>query len=100
MDKFTKQPYEKFNISVDFSKNFSDGEVVASQTATAVDNEGTDSSDIVLNQGSLSNDGEGIVFIQVQAGDPLLSKYKITIRCVTSNNHQWEMDVQMAVEEI
>ncbi|MCK4828826.1 hypothetical protein KA005_74565 [bacterium] len=98
MDKFTKQPYEKFPISVDFSKNFADGETIATQTATAVDKDGVDASTDVLD--ATSNDGSGIVFVPVKDGDITKSKYKITVRCVTSANNQWELDVQMAVEEI
>ena len=98
-DRFEKQAYEEFTISVDFSKNMESVETISSQTVTAVDSEGTASSEIVTDQGLVTSDGVSKVSVKVRAGETSLSPYKLTFRCVTSTGNKWEHDVFMRVIE-
>lgn len=100
MDNFEKQPYEEFTISTDFSTNFATGEVLASQTVTAMDRDGTNVTDTVTDQTTLSDDGVGTVSILIRAGSESKSPYKITFKCITSAGHKWENDIRMSVRDI
>jgi hypothetical protein len=100
MDRFTKQSYEAFTISVDFGTNMEEGETIVSQTVEAIDTLDADSLAIVVDDALTTNDGATKVFVYVRAGDETLSPYKITVKCVTSANHKWEKDIEMEVEEI
>jgi hypothetical protein len=100
VDKFTKQPYEEFTVSSDFSRNFLAGETISNQAVVATDGAGTDVTATVTNQASVGNDGASKVSVLVKAGTESGSPYKLTFRCVTSLGHKWEHDVQMRVVEL
>lgn len=99
-NKFTKQPYEEFAISTDFSSNMLAGETITGQTVTVVDKTMTNVSSTITNQTSVSNDGNSKVIVLVRAGTKADSPYKITFRCVTSLGHKWEHDIQMTVKDL
>ena len=99
MSEIEKQPYEAFYVAVDFSSNFTDSETVISQTVSAVDKNGEDTTS-VIDQGTVGNDGVSIVRARVIDGSPLLSKYKITFRCITSTGNKWEKDIKLVVKEL
>ncbi len=99
MGKFTKQAYEEFTISADFSKNMALGETIVSQTVGALDVDLEDVSDVVIDQGTVANDGEHKAVCRVRAGEELKSPYKITFRVTTSSAHKWELDIQMRIKE-
>ena len=98
MDSFTKQPYEEFTVSMDFSANFAGGETISSQTVSVKNKSKTDVSLVVTNQATVINSG-GLVKVLVRAGTEADSFYQITFRCVTSLSHKWEQEVQMIVRE-
>lgn len=100
MDKLSKQPYEEFTVSSDFSKNMLLGETITGQSVSVVDKDGIDVSSTMTNQASVSNNGSQRVSVLVRAGAPESSPYKITFRCTTSIAHKWEHDVLMRVEEL
>lgn len=100
IEKFTKQAYEQFKISLDFSVNFETGTIISSQVVTATDKNNDDVSNVVIDQSSVTNDGTAIVEVVVRAGSEDLSPYKITTRIIDSVNYQWELDVKMEVKEI
>lgn len=99
-NKFTKQPYEEFSISTDFSNNMLDGETITGQTVTVVDNTMVDVSSTITNQTSVSNNGTSEVIVLVRGGTKAASPYKITFRCTTSLGHKWEHDIQMTVKDL
>lgn len=103
MDKFTKQSYESFTVAANFSNNMASDETITSQTVVAIDSNGLDSSTIVLEQASVSNDGSFKVLVLVKDGTQVLSGkdgYKITFKAVTSIGHKWELDIMMKVKEL
>jgi hypothetical protein len=97
MDKFEKQPYEKFYISVNFADVLEEAEAISSAVCSAVDR--TDAADSGVFDGEPVVDGT-LVKIRVLAGEVAKSPYKITFRIVTWAGNQWEHDVQMKVREI
>jgi len=99
IEKFTKQSYEQFYIAGNFSLNLGDGEEISSETVTAIDKAGTDSTAIVLVNGTDSI-VDGKVRVQVTGGTQALSPYRIRFVIVTSLDNQWEIDVKMRVKEI
>jgi hypothetical protein len=100
MDKVQKQPYEEFPISVNFNRNFTDGEAIVSQTVTAYDKDGIDASAQVTNQSTITNDGAGGVIVTIIGGEEARSPYKISFRCVTTTDNKWEHDVQLRVRDL
>ena len=95
---FTKQSYEDFPISADFSKDMATGETLISQTITAIDNAGDDATASILS--TPTNDGATQALIRVFAGTEALSPYKVTFRVVTSIGNKWELDIKMKVKEL
>ncbi len=98
--KFTKQISEEFPIEIDFSNNMATGEVIVSETITAIDAAGDDATaDILSNP---QNDGAQAALVQVKAGTEALSPYKITFKVVTdaSSTNKWEYDVLMKIKEL
>ncbi len=95
---FTKQPYEEFPISVDFSENMATDETVLTQTITAMDKDGVNASADVLS--TQENDGAFEALVQVVAGTEALSPYKVTFRVLTSEGNKWEHDVNMKIKEL
>ena len=104
IEKFSKQAYEEFTISADFSPNMEDGEVVVFQTVSAINAAGDDVSAEILDQATVDNDGAQQVQVLVRAGEETagISPYKITFYCETDNvpEHKWELDVKMIVKEL
>lgn len=99
MDEFTKQPYEEFVISADFTANFEAGTIISSEVVTAYDKGGRDVSDEVIDQASVSN-VDGVVKMMVRSGQVELSPYKITVRTIDSVNNRWELDISMVIQEV
>ena len=102
IEKFTKQHYEEFTIAADFSNNMGDTEVIIVQIVSAVDFEGTDATDLVLNTGTIQNNGAQKVTVLVRDGLESNSPYKITFYCETNTFpvHKWELDVRMVIKEL
>jgi uncharacterized protein (UPF0333 family) len=98
LEKFTKQPYEQFYISADFSKNLSSSESVNAQTCTATDKDAADASSIVIESGTISTTNN-IVQIQIKGGTVAKSPYKLLFRVETDAGNKWELDVTMYVKE-
>jgi len=100
IEEFEKQPYEEFFVAGDYSTVLDDDEtlVLAQCVVSAVDKGGTDASSAVLDLPTMDVDGPYLK-VRCRAGDPSLSKYKITFRCVTSEGNKWEIDVKMKVKE-
>lgn len=97
MDRFIKQPAEYFNISVEFSKLGSGETIDASSTVTAIDEDGEDASDEVLD-GDYSIDGKKM--IQRVTGGEDGKRYQITFFCVTSEGNGYEHDIEMLLKAI
>lgn len=100
MDRFTKQPSERFAVSTDFKRNFSSGETVGACAVTATDKDGTDVTATVTDQSSLTPVRGTRVEVIVRAGQESASPYKLTFECDTSIGHHWEHDIEMLVVEI
>jgi hypothetical protein len=100
MERVQKQPYEEFPISVNFNRNFTDGEAIVSQTVTAYDKDGVDASAQVTHQSTITNDEAGNVIVTVLGGEEAKSPYKISVRCVTTTGNKWEHDVQLRVRDL
>jgi len=99
---FTKQSYEEFVITGDFSNVLSTGEkITGTPTVSAIDNSGADVKTTVTDQTTItSNDSQ--VSVLVRAGSVASSPYKITFNVVTDSTpaHKWELDVSMEIDEI
>lgn len=95
---FTKQISEEFPVEIDFSANMATGEVISSETISAIDNAGNDATaDILENP---QNDGAQAALVQVIAGTAALTPYKITFVVVTDAGNTWEHDVLMKIKEL
>ena len=95
----TKQPYEKFPITFDYSENMGAAETIASAQVIVIDNQDQVVSTTLTDQGTLTL-GTQTVSIAVQAGSESASPYNISGRCVTSAGNQFEVDVKLVVAEI
>ena len=100
MERFTKQPSERFTVFTDFKRNFSSGETVGACSVTVTDKDGTDVSATVTDQATLTPARGTRVEVLVRAGSEASSPYKITFECDTSKGHHWEHDIEMLVVEI
>ena len=98
VERFEKQPSEKFAIYGDFSENMADGETLNTGTCTAVDNAGEDVSTDVLAAGSFQYSNQ-VAQVTVQNGEVSGSPYKITWKMTTSDGWQWELDVKMKIKD-
>ena len=100
MERFEKQPSERFAIYGDFSENMVTDETIVSHTVTAVDASGADATNEVLQSCSDAHAGQ-IVQVVVQTGETSANKtpYKITFRVTTSTANKWELDVKMKIKD-
>jgi hypothetical protein len=98
MEEFIKQPYEAFAITGDFSANMAETETILTATAVAVDKNGNDVSDTVLDDTTVDIGAQSFSIL-VQAGLVYESPYIISLRCVTDSDHQWELDVRMRIKD-
>ena len=104
MPCFWKQPYEQFVIAANFDPDLAahlapEAEIVAEQsTALARDKDGNDATSDVIVSESLLAQGH-LLKIMVKGGDPALSPYVISFRCVTTASEAYELDVSMEVIE-
>lgn len=97
MDTFSKQPSEKFTISVDFSSSLETAETIDSYTITAYKNY-ADVSSQVIDSYSLDSTSK-IIYCIVKNGCNG-NDYKFTFVATTSNNNIYEKDVIMNVREL
>lgn len=96
-NSFTKQPYEQFTIKADFGNNFATGETISSKTVTAVDKDGNDVTDTIIDSSAIVGDDQ--VSAVVKGGTSSASYYTITFKCVTSTGAQWQLNVSMLVKD-
>lgn len=94
---FTKQPYEEFEVAVDFSENMETDEVISSKTVTAVDKDDEDVTATIIASSAI--EGTNQVSAVVKAGTSSASYYTITFKCVTSTGAKWQLDVSMKVTD-
>lgn len=99
MDTLTKQPYEQFTITVDFSSVLVNAETIADQSVIVVDASETDVTADMIVDGSLGNDGQKGVAVMIKGGLQENTPHKITVRCETSLSHKWEHDIALTVED-
>lgn len=99
MERFHKQPNEKFPIAADFSAVLAENESIDGNNSSVVaeDENGTDVSSSVLVSSSMTVDGPRLI-VTVTGGDAG-KRYKITFRCHTTTGNIYELDVQMIVNE-
>jgi hypothetical protein len=74
-------------------------EVISTYTATAYDNIGADATTIVIDSAATFISGKK-QFVRIQAGDAVKSPYKITLKVVTDQGNQWEVDIEMVIMEL
>jgi hypothetical protein len=110
-----KQPSESYLLGADFSQVLEEGEyiLVGTSEVTAVDNDGNDSTDDVLDNDDMAVDTadeddllsgttpitNGMLVTRILGGDEDLSKYKITFLVQTSNGNTYEKDVLMRIKD-
>lgn len=96
IDRFYKQPSEKFNVSIDFNNVLGDDETISSYVLTCINiNDNSDTSTDVID--SDSNTTVSIT-IKVKAGADG-ENHKITVKITTSDSNIFEKDVLMKVVE-
>ena len=110
-----KQPSESYLHGADFSQVLEEGEyiLVETSTVTAVDKDGDDATDDVLNNDDIAVDTadeddlvsgttpvtNGMLVTRILGGDEDLSKYKLTYLAQTSNGNTYEKDVLMKIKD-
>ena len=99
----TKQPYEAYNLEIDYVDALASGETInASPPISAVDQDGNDcsfgQSDAVLSSatGTVSSTK---ILVPVTGGTDG-NKYTITVKSVTSDSNKYEDEIIMEVTEI
>lgn len=95
MDIFTKQPNEKFTISIDYTNRLNTGETISSYTVIAYLST-IDVTSTVID--AHTNDVDN-VRIRVKAGTTG-NKYKITTVITTNLGNAYEKDILMKVCEV
>jgi hypothetical protein len=91
-----KQPYEEFNVTVDFSNVLSDSETLSTATV-AITLQGTNSDQSDTMAGTPSIVGDTVVCLIKAGADG--SKYNASYRVVTSESQKFEADVLVLVVE-
>lgn len=98
LDKFTKQPYEKFVIAGEFNRVLELGESLTSPTVTSIDiNDESDSTADIIETSTIQVDGSQVK-VQCKGGVDG-ETHKITIRTETNLNNKWEVDAEINIEE-
>jgi HKD family nuclease len=96
MNRFLKQPSEKFTITVDFASVLATNETISSYIITCVDlSDDSDSSSIIIDSDSNTTNA---VSIKVKAGIDK-ENHKITVKITTSDSNIFEEDILMKVRE-
>lgn len=104
--KFTKQPSEKFPVSVDFTQLLETDEIIVTSTVTAWngDVEATPIIDNVIIEATPTSDAtpitneNKIVRVIVKDGTSGIT-YKLTFQITTSDDNIYEEDVRMIVQD-
>jgi hypothetical protein len=96
MEKFNKQPGEKFPISVDFSSVLTDDSINTSSVKAFDESQRDVSADIIDGSPTVTNNN---VIAVVKGGDSS-KKYKISFEIVTNNGYIYQFDVLMQVREV
>ena len=101
LDKFQKQPHEKYFIGVNYSKALGSSEaiVLSSTEILATDSNGVDATADVLEDGSAAVDGS-VLLIRVMSGLEERAPYKLTFRAHTDQGNIFEKDVNMRIKEL
>jgi hypothetical protein len=95
MDRFLKQPSEKFTITVNFASVLTD-ETISSYIITCTDlSDDSDSSSVIIDSDSNTTN---TVSIKVKAGLDG-ENHKITVKITTSDSNIFEEDILMKVRE-
>ena len=97
INEFTKQPSEKYPVSIDFSNSLSSGEVINSINVVAV-NVATNE-DVTATIIDSTNYDDDTVGITVKAGTNK-DNYKITVKVTSSFTNVYEEDLFMNVFDI
>ena len=97
MADITKQPSEKFYVSVDFSAVLASGETLDAMASgvTAYDSSGTDVTSTIIDASALTA-SSGILQTRIMGGTNA-SDYKVTFVAHTSSGNIFEMDVTLFV---
>lgn len=95
MDNFTKQPNEKYTISIDFTNILATNETIYSYTIVAYLSN-TDMTSTVIDTHTNTTTAVSIRTMGGVDGN----NYKITTKIVTNLNNIFEKDIQMEVREI
>ena len=101
METIRKQSYETFTIAGDFVDQAESGElaVLAGSVVLAVDKEGVDVGDTLLDQTTKEVDGTQLR-IRLRAGSEAVSPYKVTFKTVTTLDNKWEIDVSCRLKGV
>jgi hypothetical protein len=97
MNFFSKQPSEKFTISVDFSNMLDTNENISTlQVKAYTKNAGTDVTSTIIESSTIESQ---MAYAVIMAGTTN-TIYKITFKATTDQNNVYEDDVFMQVEEV
>lgn len=97
MNFFSKQPSEKFTITVDFTNMIDENETISTLQAKAyIKDLGTDVTSTIIESSTYNTQS---VYAVVMAGTTN-TIYKITLKVTTNQNNIYEEDVFMQVEEV
>ncbi len=101
MQSLTKQGFDSFILTANFSNNTRAGDtiVLATSDVSAKDKEGADATSAVLDQSGKAVSGTKLQ-IRVQAGTQALSPFVVTFKAKTALGDQWEKDVKVRIKEI
>ncbi len=98
MEKFIKQPWEKFPIAGDFSKVLGDEETIDSGASTVIayNSAGEDVTEDIIDNISFT---DSRIIAKLKGGNDG-ENYKITFKAHTSQDNDYELDVMMICKVI
>jgi len=102
VEHFYKQPDETFFVAANYVDVLSTGEtiVVGNSEVSAVDEDDNDATGDILEVASLVVQDTTKLAVRVKAGVETGSPYKITINGVTSLSNNFEVDIEMRIEDL
>lgn len=98
----TKQGYDAFVLTANFSRNMSDSDAVilSNSIVSAIDKNKADVSESILTQGDKAASGHRLQ-IRVKAGTQALSPFIVTFQTgATTLGNQFEKDIKVKIKEI
>lgn len=102
LESFTKQGYDSFLLTANFSRNMRTGDtlILGNTVITAKDKEGDDATAAILTMGDKAVSGMRLQ-VRIKAGTQALSPFVVRyLTGTTTLGDQWEKDIKVKIKEL